>query len=372
MSPPTSLLFPLHRTPLHIAACENALPAVKLLVEGGADISAVDRFGSTVLDEAVRVGATAVAAYLTDLGASTAKAEERTAKFLNAAAAGDTDTLRFMLANGQPAAASDYDARSGLMLAVGGGHFSAVTTLLGAGAPADAVDAFGGSALTEAIKLRRRDLVDLLVSAGASLDWPADRASGTLCQAATEGDVHLIELYAAAGVDVNAGDYDARRAIHIAAADGRTAAFSALVRLGADANAPDRWHATPLLEAVKAVQSGKAGPDFIDVVRAAGGTLTVGTTELSGILCAAVHAADVGLLRLYLRAGAATSPADYDLRTPLHIAAAEGSVEAVEVLVEAGADIGAKDRWGYTPMDEARREKRGPVVEFLTRAAARR
>jgi ankyrin repeat protein len=70
-------------------------------VEGGADISAIDRFGSTVLDEAVRVGAIAVAAYMTDVGAATAKADERTAKFLNAAAAGDTDLLRFMLANGE-------------------------------------------------------------------------------------------------------------------------------------------------------------------------------------------------------------------------------------------------------------------------------
>jgi ankyrin repeat protein len=336
-------------------------------VEGGANISAVDRFGSTVLDEAVRVGATAVAAHLTGLGAGTAKAEERTARFLNAAAAGDTDLLRFMLANGQPPASADYDARSGLMLAIGGGHFAAATTLLGAGAPADAVDAFGGSALTEAIKLRRKDMVDLLASAGARLDWAPDRAAGTLCQAATEGDTDLIVLYAAAGLDLNAADYDARRAVHIAAADGRVDALKALLALGADINAADRWHATPLLEAVKAVRAGKAAPAFVDLVREAGGVLAVDPAELAGILCSAVQARDDTLLGLYLRAGADPSPADYDRRTPLHIAAAEGALPAVEALVAAGADVGAKDRWGFTPLDEARREKRGPVVDFLTR-----
>ena len=352
-------------------------------MEGGADISAIDRFGSTVLDEAVRVGAIAVAAYMTDVGAATAKADERTAKFLNAAAAGDTDLLRFMLANGegekkkkkktawspqnvpdpltlpgtslsapaavavqvaalilllythisldfsrafslllphdsplpgQPPASADYDQRSGLMLSVGGGHFSAVTTLLGAGAPADAVDAFGGSALTEAIKLRRKDMVDLLVSAGAKLDWPVDRASGTLCQAATEGDTGLIEMYAAAGVDVNAGDYDARRAIHIAAADGQVGALKALIGAGADVNAVDRWSATPMLEAIKAVAAGKADPTLVDLMKAVGGHLVVGTTELSGILCAAVQAKDIALLELYLRAGADASAGDYDAR----------------------------------------------------------
>ena len=56
-------------------------------------------------------------------------------------------------------------------------------------------------------------------------------------------------------------------------------------------------------------------------------------------------------------------------RTPLHIAAAEGTLPAVEALVDAGADIGAKDRWGFTPLDEARREKRGPVIDFLAHQA---
>lgn len=200
------------------------------------------------------------------------------------------------------------------MLSVGGGHFSAVTTLLGAGAPADAVDAFGGSALTEAIKLRRKDLVDLLVSAGARLTWPADRVAGTLCQAATEGDVALIQLYAAAGVDVNAGDYDSRRAIHIAAADGKVDALKALLDAGADINAVDRWSATPMLEAIKAVASGKADASLIDLVKSNGGHLVVGTNELSGILCSAVQAKDIRLLELYLRAGADASAGDYDAR----------------------------------------------------------
>ncbi len=359
----------IHSTALHIAACENALPAVKLLVEGGADIDAVDRFGSQPLDEAVRVGATAVAAFLTDLGAGTAKAEERTAQFLNACSVGDTDLIRFMLANGQPPGSADYDARSGLMLAVGGGHFSAVTTLLGAGAPPDAADAFGGSALTEAIKLRRRDMVDLLVSAGARLAWPTERAAGTLCQAAAEGDAALIAMYAAAGLAVNAGDYDSRRASHIAAADGSAGALTALLGAGADINATDRWGATAMLEAVKAVAAGKAEAGLIDTVAAAGGRLGMAENELSGVLCSAVHAGNGALLALYLRAGADPSAADYDRRTPLHIAAAEGALEAVQALVAAGADTRAADRWGHSPLDEARREKRGPVVDFLTTQA---
>ena len=341
------------------------LSAVKLLATGGANISAVDRFGSTPLDEAVRVGARPVAAYLTDLGARTAKGEERTARFLYAAAAGDAAVLRFMIANGQPPGSADYDARDALMLAVGGGHFEAATTLLGAGAPPDAADAFGGSALTEAIKARRADLVALLTASGARLGWDAARLSSTLCQAASGGDVALLELYFAAGATGDEGDYDARRPLHIAAADGQAAAVAALIQAGADVNAPDRWGATPLLEAVKAVAAGKAGPGLIDAVKAAGGVLTLDAPALAGILCSAVQARDVGLVRLYLRAGADADAADYDARTALHVAAAEGSVDLVQALVEAGANVAVQDRWGHTPLDEARREGRAAVVDYL-------
>ncbi len=43
--------------------------------------------------------------------------------------------------------------------------------------------------------------------------------------------------------------------------------------------------------------------------------------------------------------------ADYDKRTPLHLAAAEGKVEVVKFLLENGAKI-TKDRWDNTPLDD--------------------
>ena len=57
---------------------------------------------------------------------------------------------------------------------------------------------------------------------------------------------------------------------------------------------------------------------------------------------------------------------DYDSRTALHLAAAEGSLDAVEYLVYHGHPLHVRDRWGATPLDEAKREQRPSVVEFLT------
>ena len=49
----------------------------------------------------------------------------------------------------------------------------------------------------------------------------------------------------------------------------------------------------------------------------------------AALLCTAVFEGDLKLLRLLLRAGAHVDAGDYDKRTALHIAAAEGNLAAV-------------------------------------------
>ena len=55
--------------------------------------------------------------------------------------------------------------------------------------------------------------------------------------------------------------------------------------------------------------------------------------------------------------------ADYDWRTPLHLAACEGSVEVVEYLLSVGASVHARDRFGGTPLIDAIKNRW--VIYFL-------
>ena len=57
---------------------------------------------------------------------------------------------------------------------------------------------------------------------------------------------------------------------------------------------------------------------------------------------------------------------DYDGRTALHLAAAEGHTHCVQFLV-AGCGVSPllRDRWGFTPLVEAARFHHTPLVELL-------
>jgi ankyrin repeat protein len=56
---------------------------------------------------------------------------------------------------------------------------------------------------------------------------------------------------------------------------------------------------------------------------------------------------------------------DYDGRTALGIAASEGHIDTVKFLIVNNADFNHKDSRNNTPLDDARREQRASVVQFL-------
>ena len=57
---------------------------------------------------------------------------------------------------------------------------------------------------------------------------------------------------------------------------------------------------------------------------------------------------------------------DYDRRTALHLASAEGHLEIVKLLVENGADPECKDRWGATAVSEAQNNEHQTVSDFFS------
>ncbi|XP_071959480.1 glutaminase kidney isoform, mitochondrial-like isoform X2 [Antedon mediterranea] len=75
---------------------------------------------------------------------------------------------------------------------------------------------------------------------------------------------------------------------------------------------------------------------------------------------------DLSAMRQYALQGMNMDQADYDLRTALHIAAAEGHKDIVQFLLEkCNVDPCPKDRWGFTPLHEAKQCGHDHVVTIL-------
>jgi len=78
---------------------------------------------------------------------------------------------------------------------------------------------------------------------------------------------------------------------------------------------------------------------------------------------------DLTAIQRLIARGASIDAPDYDGRTPLHLAAAEGQKHVVDYFLRAGAKQSPVDRWGNTPLDDAKKSDHTEITELLERAA---
>lgn len=161
---------PLGDFPLYVAAAGGHLPAVRFLVEHGADVNQADaRRKATSLMAAAYAGHTEVVGYLADKGADiNARSRRGETALIGAAYGGREECIRLLLELGAPVDQTNYHRSTALTIAAENGKAGIVKLLIEKGAFVDAKDNDGDSSLGLAKQRRHAVVVQLLEKAGAS------------------------------------------------------------------------------------------------------------------------------------------------------------------------------------------------------------
>ncbi|KAL3926549.1 MAG: hypothetical protein SGPRY_003248 [Prymnesium sp.] len=178
-------------------------------------------------------------------------------------------------------------------------------------------------------------------------------------EAAVEALVHPCQT----NTDTSVVDYAGNTPLHVAVLRGHIAIVNVLLKHKAPVNAVDGMGRTPL-----AVSLNTGRNEIALAIRRAGGTLGWDEITTSGELCEAAKEGNLQKLSMFITCGADVNSADYDLRTPLHLAASTGNKQFVQILLTNGARINALDRWGGTPLRDSVRENHRRVASLLYEA----
>ncbi|HEV7405834.1 MAG TPA: ankyrin repeat domain-containing protein [Chthoniobacteraceae bacterium] len=252
----------------------------------------------------------------------------------------------------------DELGRTPLMLAARAGDAAEVMRLVKSGAALEARSKGRWTPLMYAVEKRHAEVVGILLAHGADPQARGREWTSTLSSAF--GNPALLEALIRAGAEVN----DPRENLLTNAAGlGLLDVAQVLIRLGADVHG--RPNARPLNAAIRRRQTYADShvPEMVALLLKAGARPT--TDDLGAAMWVEQHDAGRPITALLLQAGAPTTATAGSRWTALHHAALNRDAVAAKLLLDAGAELEAKDEFGRTPLDLAASVGAGEVVALL-------
>jgi ankyrin repeat protein len=331
-------------TPLHLAARGKDGDIIKMILNRGGNLAALDNSGKFPLHHAVAAKWWVNLEVIDILLRSSAQESglegrqsgdpervwkrDRANSMDNSFTKRAADSLRQRDENGQ----------TPLHIAVTTGAFNVVRFLLENKIDVTIRDRLGRTALDLAARNGSYAMIEL-VSRGFS--------NAPLHEAARTSDIACLSGLVAKGQDLTLAGLRGRTALHQAAECGRTSAVDFLLRNGAAISIKDVQGQTPLHLA--------ASGGHVDIVR------TLLGAQVSGVGA-----------RLFRYKGVKVDEPDYIQQTPLHLAVEHGSVPVAEVLVKADANVNhcSSSSSGRYPIHRAAERNQGHMLKFLLASGA--
>ncbi|WP_083232879.1 ankyrin repeat domain-containing protein [Endozoicomonas atrinae] len=209
------------------------------------------------------------------------------------------------------------------------------------------------------------EAIDALIARGADVNARTKDGRTPLHNAAQNGHLEAIDALIARGADVNARTKDGRTPLHFAAQNGHLEAIDALIARGADVNARTKKGDTALKSAS---DNKKINIPMIKCFANAGFDVKAPCNHLgSTMLAYAAEACDwVFVDELKAKGSDINGPrAKKKKYTPLHFAAQNGHLEAIDALIARGADVNARTKDGRTPLHFAAQNGHLEAIDAL-------
>jgi ankyrin repeat protein len=392
-------------------------PALRALLQEKTDANASQPDGMTALHWAVHHDDFDAAKALLAAGANArAKNRYRVTPLALACTNGNAALVELLLAAGADPNGALLGGETALMTASRTGRLEAVAALLARGAEVNARDENRQTALMWAAAEGHVVVVDALLRAGADFRTPLPSGFTPLFFAIREGRTAAAFRLIDAGADVNQtmrpqrkSDNDAQptNPLLLAVENGHFELAAALLQAGADPNARPAgfttlhaltWVRKPIRGDGNPPPMGSGNLTSFDMVRQLvihgadiDARLEQGTSERgrftttgSTPFLLAARASDVPLMKLLLELGADSRVTNADKCAPLAAAAGVGALgdgdeaagteeeaaEAVQLLLDLGADVNAVDDNGETAMHGAAYQSRPTLVKLLVERGA--
>ncbi|KAI3434440.1 hypothetical protein D9Q98_002517 [Chlorella vulgaris] len=231
---------------LNLAALEDQLRTLRLALDRNVDTA--DGHGGTALLDAAANGQVEVVRLLLDRGADLEAVDSDGDTALAVAAAhGHVEVVRLLLKNSANLDAPGRNGYTPLIGAALAGHLEVVQVLLKSSADLEATDNDGDTALTVAAGKGHLDVVQLLLDHDADLDVHDNDGNTALIGAAVKGHLEMVRLLLEGGANLEPSDDDGDTALDLAAGKGHMEVVRLLLDHGADLNVlddVDMQHAT--------------------------------------------------------------------------------------------------------------------------------
>jgi ankyrin repeat domain-containing protein 17 len=341
------------------AIIDGNLTKVRHLLDAGVDPNAFTSMGDSMIRSALVFGHGEIAALLRERGAQYG--------LMEAALAGDTSTLRALLDGGEDINLSDRKGRNALSLAVSKGHAEAVRLLLERGADPNAAGTMGHTPLSIACTGDFPEIAYLLAGAGATVG---------IVEAAHLGDLPLLKRLLDEGADIETHDAAGVTPLMAASACGHVECVRFLLEHGANAFAENSRGQQAITWAITR--------ERVPVIRVLldHGVNVDSSNPKSGwtLLESAVSFGKVRSVEALLARGADPDLAGGNGRTPLQQCAYFASLHTFSksktmsriaaLLLDAGAQIEARDNLQYTPLIAAASDGDADMVRLLLERGA--